>query len=485
MSSSIPVTAIFDIGKTNKKFLLFDDQHSIVHKRQTSLEETTDGDGFPCENLRELTRWIIDEFEQASDQKKYVIKSLNFSTYGASLVHLDHKGEQATPLYDYLKPYPEELSSKFYDTYGDKSSFSLETASPPMGMLNSGLQLYWLKHARPEQFKKIKTTLHLPQYISFLFTRSKYADLTSLGCHTAMWDFQKQEYHSWLQNENVLHLLPPVKSLKIPLRTKFRNLSIDTGIGIHDSSAALTPYLLALEEPFIQLSTGTWSIAMNPFTDSPLAYKEIKRDCLLYLNIYGKPVKASRLLLGAEYSHQIEKMGIYFDKDPKHLDCEADPKLLEKLAKESASPQKLKLEKAHSTGPYPHKHAGTWDAGKFKSYKEAAHQCMLDLSSIQADALRLSEGTGKINQVIITGGFAKNDFFCRLLAAMLPDKKIYTASTPYASGLGASLILKMDSLKPANVKKILGLTYKKPFTGIKIDHYNWAKNRLKQTEMNE
>ncbi|CAN5396266.1 FGGY-family carbohydrate kinase [soil metagenome] len=479
MPSSIPVTAIFDIGKTNKKFLLFDDQHSIVHKRQKTLKETTDGDGFPCENLQELTRWIIDEFEQASDQKKYEITGLNFSTYGASLVHVDRNGEPVTPLYNYLKPCPEDLKDEFYQKYGGKSAFSLETASPPMGMLNSGLQLYWLKHRRQELFQKIETTLHLPQYISYLFTRSKYADLTSLGCHTGMWNFQNQTYHSWLNKEDVSHLLPPVKSVHFTQQIKSVKKSIKTGVGIHDSSAALAPYLLALEEPFIQLSTGTWSIAMNPFTESPLTFEEIKRDCLHYLNMYGKPVKASRLLLGAEYSHQVKKMGTHFDKDPRHLDCEADPELLEKLAKESDSSQKLILEKAHATGPYPHKQAGIWNVAKFKSYKKAAHQCMLDLASIQTDALGLSEGTSNINQVIITGGFAKNDFFCRLLATMLPDKKIFTTTTPYASGLGASLVLKMDSLKPDNIKKILGMTLKKPFPGLRINHYSWAKKPVK------
>jgi sugar (pentulose or hexulose) kinase len=476
MPSSIPVTAIFDIGKTNKKFLLFDDQHSIVQKRQTSLEQTTDDEGFPCENLQELTRWVTDEFKQVSDRKKYKIAGLNFSSYGASLVHLDRNGDPVTPLYNYLKPYPDDLTDEFYQKYGGKSAFSLETSSPPMGMLNSGLQLYWLKYRKMDLFQQIETTLHLPQYISCLFTRSKYADLTSLGCHTGMWNFQNQTYHSWLEKEGLTGLLPPVKSVKFTQQSNIAGNAINkTGVGIHDSSAALAPYLLGIEEPFIQLSTGTWSIAMNPFNDSPLTFNEIERDCLQYMDIYGKPVKASRLLLGAEYSHQIEKMGTHYDKDPKHLDCDADPELLKKLAIESDFSRKLILEKANETGPYPHKSTGVWDVGKFNTYKEAAHQCMLDLASIQADALRLSEGSSKISQIIITGGFAKNDFFCRLLATILPEKKFFTATTPYASALGASLVLKMDSIKQRDVKKILGLTLKKPFPGLKMDHYSWKK----------
>lgn len=474
MPSPKPVTAIFDIGKTNKKFLLFDENYSIVYNRQINLEESEDDEGFPCENLQELTRWIRNEFNEAASQQKYTITGLNFSTYGATLVHLDQNNKPVTPLYNYLKPYPKDLAQQFFDTYGGKKLFAMETSSPPMGMLNSGLQLYWLKQHKPGLFQKIKTSLHFPQYLSFLFTGKKFADLTSLGCHTGMWHFQQESYHPWLKNEELLHLLPPVKPLHTTMNNMDGNHSFKTGIGIHDSSAALAPYLLAIEEPFIQLSTGTWSIAMNPFTSNPLTFEAIRRDCLQYLNIYGEPVKASRLLLGGEYSHQVKKMGHHFGKSTENLECEPDPELIQLLADQPDPEKKLALEIAYETGPYPREYAGKWDLDVFNSYKEAAHQCMLDLASIQADVLGLAEGASEAKQVIITGGFAKNHFFCRLLATMFPHKKIYTASTPYASALGAALVLKMKEQEGSTVKKMLGLLLQKPFEDINIAHYSWA-----------
>ena len=59
-------------------------------------------------------------------------------------------------------------------------------------MLNSGLQLYWLKKTKPEVFKKIKYSLHLPQYLSYIFTGIPLSEYTSIGCHTALWDYEKK-----------------------------------------------------------------------------------------------------------------------------------------------------------------------------------------------------------------------------------------------------------------------------------------------------
>jgi hypothetical protein len=58
-----------------------------------------------------------------------------------------------------------------------------------------------------------------------------------------------------------------------------------------------------------------------------------------------------------------------------------------------------------------------------ESYEEAVHQLLLDLASIQADALKLAEGNTNAGQIIITGGFAMNQFFCRLMASCCPGKR--------------------------------------------------------------
>src|SRR5260370_22560363 len=195
----IPVIAIFDVGKTNKKLFLFDENYKIVYERSACLAEITDEDGFPCENLESLRSFIFDSLNEISKLKEFKVKAVNFSAYGASLVFVDKEGSSLTPLYNYLKPLPEKLSQQLYHEHGGEKQFAADTASPVLGSLNSGLVLFKLKKENPEVFGRLKYALHLPQYLSFLLSGSFYSDITSIGCHTAMWDFNKNNYHKWLK----------------------------------------------------------------------------------------------------------------------------------------------------------------------------------------------------------------------------------------------------------------------------------------------
>ena len=78
------VTAVFDIGKTNKKFFLFDKNFKEVHKEYISFEEIEDENGHPTENLPALQEWLKAVFNSILNSNEYEVKAINFSTYGAS-----------------------------------------------------------------------------------------------------------------------------------------------------------------------------------------------------------------------------------------------------------------------------------------------------------------------------------------------------------------------------------------------------------------
>ena len=153
-----PAIAIFDIGKTNKKLLLFDSMYKILFEEQVQFPEILDEDGFHTEDLQKLRNWIVSSFEAICTDTRFSITALNFSSYGASFVHLNADKEVLTPLYNYLKPFPENLKN----TFEKRVAFTVQTASPILGMLNSGLQLYWLKYQKPQLFSQITHALHLP-----------------------------------------------------------------------------------------------------------------------------------------------------------------------------------------------------------------------------------------------------------------------------------------------------------------------------------
>ena len=400
-----PVIAVFDVGKTNKKLFLFDESYNIVFERSARFNEIVDEDGFACENLDALKKAVFDALNEVSRLDQFDVKAVNFSAYGASFVYLDKDGNAVAPLYNYLKPYPENIKKKFYDTYGDEAEIAFKTASPALESLNSGLQLYRIKHQKPELFERIKYALHLPQYLSYLITGKAFSDLTSIGCHTALWDFEKNDYHNWVKQEGLDKILAPIAPADERIPSYFNGRWYQAGIGLHDSSAALIPYLASFNEPFVLLSTGTWSISLNPFDQAPLMAEELKNDCLNYIQYKGKPVKASRLFSGHEYDQGIKAIAEKFGQDAiKYRNIPYDPDM---------------------------------PGDDIAAYYELMHQIIAKQKVATGYVLKNTP----VKRIFVDGGFSKNSVFMHLLAAAFPAIAVYAASMAQATAMGTALAI--------------------------------------------
>ena len=211
---SLKVTAIFDIGKTNKKFFLFDEQLNEVYQEYIQFPAIVDDDGFDCDDLAAIEKWMLTTYKTISSDERFEVHAINFSAYGATMVHLDESLKPVTPLYNYTKPYPGGILKLFTKKHGELQAWSQQTASPALGMLNAGLQLFWLKYQKPLSFGKIKYTLFLPQYFSFLFSKKLVSEYTGIGCHTGMWDFEHNDFHNWMYEEGFAALLPAIDTEK-------------------------------------------------------------------------------------------------------------------------------------------------------------------------------------------------------------------------------------------------------------------------------
>jgi sugar (pentulose or hexulose) kinase len=417
---SVPVILIFDVGKTNKKLLLFNEQYEVVYEESIQLKEIKDEDDFPCEDMDALTDWIKNSFDKIINDKRFHVSAINFSAYGASFVNIDKDGKTITPLYNYLKPYPEKIKQQFYATYGDENVIARETASPVLGSLNSGLQLYRLKYQQPEIFNQIKYSLHLPQYLSFIFSKECATDITSVGCHTMLWNFEEKNYHEWVYKEGIDKKFAPIyNSDKIIAHLK----NINIGIGLHDSSAALIPYLKFCKEPFILISTGTWCISLNPLNSSPLTGDELKNDCLCYLTYKGKPVKASRLFAGYEHEMQTKKLSLHFNKAVDYYKT---------VRYNDAFLNKIKKEEVNFSDT---------DLRMFDSYEEAYHTLMFHIIQKQVVSTNLVLNTSFVKKIFVDGGFSTNEIYMKLLADKYDDNNIFAATIPCATALGAAIAL--------------------------------------------
>ena len=426
------VILIFDVGKTNKKILLFDDHYRLIFEDSVRLLETTDEHGFPCEDIDALTDWIRISFERMMMDERFDIRAVNFSAYGASFVYLDQNGVPILPLYNYLKPYPEDLKRKFYDQYGGEAEFSKKTASPVLGSLNAGMQLYRIKYERPEVFSRIKYALHLPQYLSSILTKRFYSEITSIGCHTNLWDFTTQGYHEWVVNEGLKEKLPPTLKSNVCVNTQFTDKTICIGVGLHDSSAALIPYLISFQEPFVLLSTGTWCISLNPFNNSSLTKHELGKDCLCYLSYQGNPVKASRLFAGFEHELQTKRLAEYYNIPIEQLTTTEYNKSLARGINGVSSIERLK----RRTRVFSKNQSVEVDDSE-----EAYHQLMIDIVTKQLISAKLVLRGKPVNKIFIDGGFSKNSIYMNLMAAVFPSFHIYSSSVPQASALGAAIAI--------------------------------------------
>lgn len=449
----ISVIAIFDIGKTNKKLLLFDEQYRLVWETATQLAELADEDGFPCEDIVELVKWIHTSLELLLADNRFSVNAINFSAYGASLVYLDDSGNMIPPLYNYLKPYPPELSKKFYLDYGGEYNISKATASPTLGNLNSGMQLYRIKNQLPEKYQKIDTAMHLPQFLSYTLTGKKYSDYTSIGCHTQLWDYTKDNYHYWVMEEGIDIRLAPIK--QSDSLAGYIKDTIPVGVGIHDSSAALIPYLTSFTQPFVLISTGTWCISLNPFNHTELTEDELKQDCLCYISYKDKPVKASRLFSGYEHEQETKRLASHFSKpDDYYQTVQYEASFLKRI--------KLQLGSAkNEAGSAMIGTSGFADRNlpDFGSYEEAYHQLIADLIVQQVKSTNLVLKGSPIQKIFVDGGFSKNSIYMHLLAEYYNDIEVYAATIPQASAIGAALVMHHHWNKKNTPTDIIDLKY--------------------------
>jgi sugar (pentulose or hexulose) kinase len=392
------MTAIFDIGKTNKKFLLFDRDLRPIFQTECEFTEIKDEDGFPTEDLGAVSDWVLQTLEQHLKAGEHQISAVNFTAYGASFVHLGGAGKPIAPLYNYLKPLPDDIALDFYEKYGPEADFERATASPSSGMLNSGMQLYWLKYARPEIYAQIKQSLHFPQYLAYLISGQTFSEYSSIGCHTGMWDYAKNDYHAWLYTEGIAEKLPPLRPATTVLDIKFQGKTLRCGIGIHDSSSALFPFVHSADAPFLLLSTGTWCVSMNPYGNGVLAREDIGAGCLCYMQPDGRPLRAARLFLGNEHAQGVAR-----------------------------------LQEKYGEGP---------------EYEQAYRIFLQELVEKQAASLLLAKGNSQVKNIYVEGGFTQNTLFLQLLRAKLPDFTWFTAENRNGAALGAALLL--TTQKPPN-----------------------------------
>ena len=430
------VIAVIDIGKTNKKVFLFDKNFHVVFTDYIRFKEIYDDDNYPCDDIESIEQWIQDQIKRIQQMDEFKIKAINFTTHGATLVYLNKKGERVTPVYNYLKPLDVKDFEFLYTANEGVEEFSRKTASPSYGMLNTGIQMLSIKYKKPHFWKEIDTILHYPQYLSYLFTQKITADYTSVGAHTATWDFDTMQYHDWLRDEGIN--LPQPSNGKEAIMANINGEMIAIGSGLHDSSSSIIPLLeKEKDQKFILLSTGTWIITMNPFSEEVLTQQQLKNNCLCFMTPEKRQIKSSMQFLGRIHEVYLEALSDYFGVSiDTHLELELNAALCSKLIEQD---KRIFLAEGIDTVF----EAQSELLENFRTYEEAYYQLVYEICKkvVIGINLILDENAVATN-IYISGGFNRNNVFVTILKLLKPDATIKILDTKNESALGAALLMK-------------------------------------------
>lgn len=296
------VTAILDVGKTNVKLVLLDEAGAAVWSRSLK-NRVRDEDPYPHFDVEGIWQWLLLELAEAAGQ--YRVRAINVSTHGACAVLVDEEGDLALPVLDYEFDGVERCN----DQYNELRPPFAQTLSPalPHG-LNLGRQLFWLRETFPERFGRVKHLLMYPQYWVWRLTGVAVTEVTSLGCHTDLWQPAAGAYSSVVDALGIRRALPPVVRATDVVDVVRTAVAVRAGLqadcvvyaGVHDSNASFARSLAAgISAPFAVVSTGTWVITMA--AGGSLHRLDPARDTLANVNVLGQPLACARFMGGREF----------------------------------------------------------------------------------------------------------------------------------------------------------------------------------------
>lgn len=423
---TIKNVAVIDIGKTHAKLIVVDGESGEEIASRKIANRVLSAPPYPHYDIETLWSFIIEGLAAFREQPGY--QAISITTHGASAALLNGKGDLALPVLDYEHSYPEDIQKAYADL---RPPFE-ETFSPalPMG-LNVGAQLHYQKTAFPEAFADVTDIMTYPQYWAYRLTGVKANEVTSLGCHTDLWQPGKATVSSLPEALGIAGILSPVRSAFDALGPVLPDIAAKIGVdgdmpvycGLHDSNASLLPHLMLRKGPFSVVSSGTWIICFG--VGAQLETLDATRDTLVNVDAFGKPVPSARFMGGREF--EMLTAGI---KPPTNAELEV---ALNNVLTEEI----LYLPNAvDGSGPYPGL-KGRW-LNEPRSDTERHVAASLYAAMMTASCLSL---VGNAKTTIVEGPFGSNGIYTQALAAITGSDVLVTDSnSPSGTALGAALL---------------------------------------------
>jgi L-fuculokinase len=419
--------AVFDIGKTNMKVVVFDDAGKVVAERGHPNAPLAADVKWPYLKLDTERAWsfLIGALNELG--ARFSIEAISTTTHGCAGVLMGRDGVALPPL-----DYEFDGFAAVDAAYDAARPPYDETRSPhlPRG-LNLGRHIFYFERHFPVQFEQATAFLTYPQYFAWRLGGTMASEVTSLGAHTDLWRPKEGALSSMVDELGWRRLFPPLRKAWDTLGILKPEVAAATGLpqnvrivcGAHDSNASLVPHLVSRREPFTVISTGTWVIIMAVGGTARL---DPKADMLANVDVRGVPVPTARFMGGREFS-------VLAGDAPADAD-EADVTAMiasGALALPAFSDQ---------GGPF----AGR--KGVIEGDAPATRQARAALATVYAalmtaHMLRRLEAPGDL---IVEGGFTRSPAFAAVLARLMSGRLVVIAPMSAGAAAGAAMLAHWD-----------------------------------------
>ncbi len=437
--------AVFDVGKTNIKLVVFDRDGRIVAERsQPNAPLAPDTD---CRYLRLDTerawRFFLAALKEVG--ARHAIEAISISAHGAAGVLVTDTGIALPPMdYEF-----DGFAGVDADYDAARPPFD-ESLSPRLARgLNLGRQIFYLERGFPERFGAARAFLAYPQFWAWRLSGVMATEVTSLGTHTDLWRPNQARLSSLVENQGWTRLFAPLRRAWETLGRLKPEIAAETGLspdvrvicGAHDSNASLVPYLASRTDPFTLISTGTWAIIMAIGGEAKL---DPKADMLANVDVRGRPVPTARLMLGREFAVLTG-------------DAPAEAREADVAALVAAGVMAMPAF-TDQGGPFAGR-KGFIEGGTPETPAARSALATVYCALMAAHMLKLLDAPGDL---IVEGGFNRSPAFAGVLAALMPGRDVLIAPASGAAE-GAALLAHWDEphaapkLKRAEAWSVPGL----------------------------
>ena len=435
-------TVVIDVGKTLAKASLWNPAGQIV-ARASRANARVAGPDYLALDAQGIEQWLAEVLAQFAS--KALVSHIIPVAHGAGMALVREPFVLLRPM-DYEQPIPADVRARYLperDAFADSGSPAL-----PDG-LNLGAQLFWLQQLYPDALSQGTQLLTWAQYWAWRLCGVTATEVTSLGCHTDLWNPRRGEPSDLARRQGWAEALAPRRhaaqvlgnvSPEWVLRAQLPS-SVAVHCGLHDSNAALVAcrgFEAFAQADFTVLSTGTWFIAMRSADASaaPASLPE-NRDCLLNVDVHGRPVPSARFMGGREIE---QLLGV----DTPALDAaEVQDALIDAVPQLLAQGTCIGPTLAAGCGPYPQARGGWHRRPENLLHRVAA---VALYAALMTDASLDLIGTR--DKLLVEGRFAGVQLFVRALATLRPDTAVYVVPEGLDVSFGA-LRLVDPSLEPA------------------------------------